>query len=68
MTQDWIIDVLRDLQIFAGDNNLKRLADQLDDTIQIAAMDMSVPETRADNLETRPGTHGSSSTELCRPT
>lgn len=41
MSQEWIIDVLIDLRNFAGKNNLGRLAEQLDDTIHIAAAEMS---------------------------
>ena len=41
MSQEWIIDVLIDLRKFAGKNNLGRLGEQLDDTIHIAAAEMS---------------------------
>ena len=41
MSQGWIIDVLTDLRKFAGKNNLGRLGEQLDDTIHIAAAEMS---------------------------
>lgn len=41
MSQEWIIDVLIDLRKFAGKNNLGRLAEQLDDTIHIAAAEIS---------------------------
>lgn len=41
MSQEWIIDVLVDLRKFAGKNNLGRLAEQLDDTIHIAAAEIS---------------------------
>ncbi len=41
MSQEWIIDVLVDLRKFAGKNDLGRLAEQLDDTIHIAAAEIS---------------------------
>ena len=41
MSQEWIIDVLIDLRKFAEKNNLGRLAEQLDDTIHIAAAEIS---------------------------
>lgn len=41
MSQEWIIDVLIDLRKFAGKNNLGRLAEQLDDTIHVAAAEIS---------------------------
>lgn len=41
MSDEWIIDVLIDLRKFAGKNKLGRLAEQLDDTIHIAAAEIS---------------------------
>jgi len=41
MTNDWIIDVLTDLQRFSANNALSRLADHLDDTIMVAATELS---------------------------
>jgi hypothetical protein len=37
MQHDWIIDVLSDLRTFADNHSLGRLAEQLDDTILMAA-------------------------------
>ena len=41
MKNDWIIDVLNDLRCFAMRNELPALADQLDDTIHVAALEMA---------------------------
>ena len=40
MQQDWVIDVLADLRIFARQNGLPSLAEQLDDTILLAASEI----------------------------
>ena len=40
MQQDWVIDVLADLRAFARTNGLTSLAEQLDDTIMVAAADI----------------------------
>ena len=37
MTETWMIDVLTDLRRFANENQMARLADKLDDTINVAA-------------------------------
>jgi hypothetical protein len=44
MQHDWIIDVLSDLRIFADNHKLGRLAEQLDDTILMAAAEIKVIE------------------------
>ena len=41
MAQDWIVDVLADLRSFATQNGLTALADQLDDTILVAATEIA---------------------------
>lgn len=41
MTNDWIIDVLRDLKKFSASNQLDYLAEQLDDTIMIAISELA---------------------------
>lgn len=41
MTNDWIIDVLEDLQKFTANNSLGKLADGLDDTIALAMRELS---------------------------
>ncbi|MEM6618698.1 MAG: hypothetical protein AAF631_05285 [Pseudomonadota bacterium] len=46
MSQDWIINVLRDLRSFAARNDLAALADQLDDTIHVAVADMTAKTAR----------------------
>lgn len=46
MTNDWIIDVLTDLQRFSANNALSRLADHLDDTIMVAATELSSAGSR----------------------
>ncbi len=44
MTNDWILDVLKDLKTFAKKNGLTALAEQLDDTALIAAAEISSNE------------------------
>ena len=41
MPNAWIIDVLTDLRVFAEQNGLARLADQLDDTVLVAASELA---------------------------
>lgn len=41
MNNEWIIDVLNDLRTFAKCNNLPGITDQLDDTIHVAALELS---------------------------
>jgi hypothetical protein len=41
MPNDWIIDVLTDLRRFAEQNGLNTLADHLDDTVLVAASELS---------------------------
>lgn len=40
MSQDWMIDVLKDLKAFATQNGLVALAEQLDDSLMIAAAEV----------------------------
>lgn len=40
MNKDWVLDVLADLKAFARENDLPTLAEQLDDTIMVAAADI----------------------------
>lgn len=40
MRQDWVLDVLADLRAFAQQNAYGALAEQLDDTILVAAADI----------------------------
>lgn len=45
MKNDWILDVLTDLRGFAMSNGLPKLAEQLDDTVLLAACELvSLPE------------------------
>lgn len=41
MRQDWVFDVLADLRSFAVQNGMIKLADQLEDTMIIAAADIA---------------------------
>jgi|GEM_PF-882602 len=47
MQHDWIIDVLSDLRTFAGNHKMTRLAEQLDDTILMAASEIKQTEGAA---------------------
>lgn len=41
MMNDWILDVLADLKTFAHSNGLKALAEQLEDTALVAAVEFA---------------------------
>lgn len=41
MANEWIIDVLGDLRAFAVDNALPTLADQLDEALAVAAVEVA---------------------------
>jgi hypothetical protein len=41
MTENWMIEVLADLRKYAKNNSMGKLAEQLDDTIHIAASEMA---------------------------
>ncbi len=43
MKNDWIIDVLMDLRKFSAKNELKYLAEHLDDTIMVATSELATP-------------------------
>lgn len=47
MTNDWIIDVLTDLQKFSATNSMGKLADGLDDTIALATHELSAQQVPA---------------------
>jgi hypothetical protein len=47
MTHDWILDVLADLKAFASANDLRALAEQLDDAKLIAAAEIASLGERA---------------------
>jgi len=47
MSQEWMIDVLKDLKSFARQNGLLALAEQLDDTILVATSDLASGGARA---------------------
>jgi len=44
MSDNWILDVLADLKSFALRNSLNALAEQLDDTILVAATEIASKE------------------------
>ena len=44
MSHNWILDVLADLKSFAARNNLTALAEQIDDTILVAATEIASRE------------------------
>ncbi len=46
MRNDWIMDVLADLRVFAVSNDLPKLAEQLDDTAIIALTEIAAAEKR----------------------
>ncbi len=46
MSQDWMIDVLRDLQKFAQKNNHEVLAEKLDETIHVAVAEITAKVRR----------------------
>jgi len=50
MAQDWIVDVLADLRNFAIQNGLTNLAEQLDDTILVAATELAQADDAAPNV------------------
>lgn len=54
MEQDWVLDVLTDLKIFAQQNGMFNLAEQLDDTLLVAAVDL-----RQDSRGSTKGGYGS---------
>lgn len=51
MHNDWIVDVLADLRSFARQNGMASLAEQIDDTIMVAAAEIS--RTRQSKASTR---------------
>lgn len=56
MPNDWILDVLADLKSFAVANDLRALAEQLDDTTLVAASEIA---SKAEEARARPnGEHG----------
>ncbi|MDJ0630524.1 MAG: hypothetical protein QNJ44_19865 [Rhodobacter sp.] len=47
MANDWILDVLADLKTYAQKNGLSALAEQLEDTMLIAATEIASTEGKA---------------------
>lgn len=47
MRNDWILDVLADLRVFAQANDLPLLAEQLDDTALIATAEFAAKSERS---------------------
>lgn len=70
MKYDWILDVLADLKTFAQSNDLRVLADQLEETRQIAAIEIvSVSDLTglvAHGDDTATGTYSGSARERAR--
>ncbi len=59
MANDWILDVLADLKTYAKKNGLPALADQLDETLLIAATEIASAEGKAPQAAMRnAGTSG----------
>jgi len=48
MKNDWILDVLADLKTFATANGMPALAEQLAETAELAAVEISNAEGKAD--------------------
>ena len=46
MSNDWILDVLSDVKMFAKRNGLVGLAEQLDEALVVAALEISNEESR----------------------
>ena len=59
MKDDWVLDVLADLRTFARQNSFSVLAEQLDDTLIVAATDINrvrlLKRGRADGHERQDG-------------
>lgn len=54
MKNDWILSVLADLRLFAHQNDLPRLAEQLDDAVMLAACEIAtLPEGGKNNATGR---------------
>jgi len=49
MSQEWMIDVLKDLTCFARQNGLMGLAEQLDETLGIAATELRRTQAAANH-------------------
>ncbi len=54
MQQDWVLDVLADLRSFAQQNGMFALAEQLDDTLIVAAADLAAHRGREARVEHGP--------------
>ena len=53
MRDEWILDVLDDLKIYAKNNGLRVLAEQLDDTRLVAAADLATRQSKGTALTGR---------------
>ncbi len=53
MTEYWMINVLADLRKFAKDNRMGKLVAQLDDTIYIAASEMTPDDEPIESVDYR---------------
>ena len=59
MPNEWIIDVLGDLRAFAADNDMPTLADQIEEALTVAAVEIAqngVDRMRADVYDGTAGT------------
>lgn len=54
MTEYWMINVLADLRKFAKDKRMGKLVAQLDDTIYIAASEMTPDDEPVESVDYRP--------------
>lgn len=51
MKADWVIDILRDIRQFSEKNGMVELAEQLDDAIFVAALEIGMKTAAAGNLK-----------------
>ncbi len=51
MKADWVIDILRDIRQFSEKNGMVELAEQLDDAIFIAALEIGMKTATAGTLK-----------------
>lgn len=63
MKNDWILDVLADLKVFAESNDLINLANKLEETARVACSEI---EPQRDDTPRDVGQYGGSSRTVCR--
>lgn len=64
MKHEWMLDVLTDLKTFAKANGLPLLAEQLADTADLAAVEITSTEKRARSVNGNEHTFGGYSPEV----